>query len=480
MVSCRERFKEGGGAVADVFISYHEKSAGELARQIATALEINGISCWYARRDIPPGGDFARYIPPQIEVCKVFLLILNENAQKSRHIESELGLAFSNLNRGGKITILPIQIEDFDMDSWLKYYLIHAQTIKMPALDAERLRELAQQVAKLLNRELTPQEVEPQPPTPSAKIIKRGKCGKGAKRSEVTYILDENGVLKISGTGRMRDFKSLNVTRDTLWRNKREMVSCVEIQNGVTYIGESAFDGCMKLGSVAVPNSVTSIGSWVFHDCQSLTSIVIPNSVISIGESAFSGCTGLTSSVIPGSVVSIGESAFSGCAELTSVIICDGVTCIEDWAFFKCERLTSVAIPDSVTSIGNYAFRRCANLTSVVIPDSVTSIGENAFHGCANLISIHIPENLTSIEGWAFKDCKSLTNIDIPNSVASIGRLAFSGCAEMTSVTIPDSVTEIGWRAFHGCKKLKSVSVPAKAEVDDKAFPRTVRVTRRW
>ena len=56
--------------MADVFISYHAKSAGELAAQIAAALESAGISCWYAKRDIPPGGDFARYIPPKIDACK--------------------------------------------------------------------------------------------------------------------------------------------------------------------------------------------------------------------------------------------------------------------------------------------------------------------------------------------------------------------------------------------------------------------------
>ena len=129
--------------MADVFISYHESSAGGLAAQIADTLEASGISCWYAKRDIPTGGDFARTIPPQIDACKVFLLILNENAQRSKHIESELGLAFSRANRGGDITIFPVEIGDFEPESWIRYYLIHAQILKAPVLDAERLQELA-------------------------------------------------------------------------------------------------------------------------------------------------------------------------------------------------------------------------------------------------------------------------------------------------------------------------------------------------
>ena len=49
--------KEADG-VADVFISYHEQSAGDIAAKIAAALEEAGISCWYAKRDIPAGGRF--------------------------------------------------------------------------------------------------------------------------------------------------------------------------------------------------------------------------------------------------------------------------------------------------------------------------------------------------------------------------------------------------------------------------------------
>lgn len=70
--------------MADVFISYHENSAGELAKQIADALDAAGISSWCARRDLPGGGNFAQDIPPQIGACRVFLLILNNNVYQSR------------------------------------------------------------------------------------------------------------------------------------------------------------------------------------------------------------------------------------------------------------------------------------------------------------------------------------------------------------------------------------------------------------
>ena len=117
--------------MADVFISYHEASAGELAEQIADALDAAGISCWCARRDMLPGSDFARVIPPQIHECRLFLPILNDSVYSSRHVENEVGLAFSRLNKGEAIRIFPVEIGSFARKDWVEYYFIHTQSIKV-------------------------------------------------------------------------------------------------------------------------------------------------------------------------------------------------------------------------------------------------------------------------------------------------------------------------------------------------------------
>ncbi|MBQ9618727.1 MAG: toll/interleukin-1 receptor domain-containing protein, partial [Oscillibacter sp.] len=118
--------------MAEVFISYHEASAGLLAEEIAGRLDKAGITSWCARRDMPPGADFARAIPAQINACKVFLLLLNENVYKSKHIESELGMAFSRWNHEEDIRILPVEIGNFTRRDWIWYYLIHTQSVKFP------------------------------------------------------------------------------------------------------------------------------------------------------------------------------------------------------------------------------------------------------------------------------------------------------------------------------------------------------------
>ena len=248
----------------------------------------------------------------------------------------------------------------------------------------------------------------------AADIVDSGTCG--AKGSNLTWTLDSEGVLTISGSGDMHGYGP----SDAPWHGR---VKSAVIAEGVTSISWYAFYNCRSLTSVTIPNSVTSIGEYAFYDCTSLTSVTIPDSVTSICEYAFQGCTSLTSVTIPDSVTRIGA-----------------------WAFESCTSLTSVTIPDSVTRIGSYAFRDCASLTGIwvaegnshyssdvsgvlfnkdkttlvqcpgafaayTIPNSVTIIGDSAFFYCTSLTSVTIPDSVTIIEGGAFSDCDNLTDV---------------------------------------------------------------------
>ena len=283
-------------------------------------------------------------------------------------------------------------------------------------------------------------------------IVDSGTCG--AKGSNLTWTLDSEGVLTISGSGDMHGYGS----SDAPWYGSRSRVKSAVIAEGVTSIGESAFENCRSLTSVTIPNSVTSIGGCAFDECWSLTSVTIPDSVTSIGDSAFASCTSLTSVTIPDSVTSIGGGAFAWCTSLTGIWVTEGNSHYSSDAsgvLFSKDKTTLVqypgafaayAIPDSVTSIGAGAFGGCTSLTSVTIPDSVTSIGQHAFNGCRSLTSVTIPDGVTSIGAYAFSECSSLTSVTIPDSVTSIGDGAFASCTSLTDVYYAGS--EAQWKAI--------------------------------
>ena len=306
-------------------------------------------------------------------------------------------------------------------------------------------------------------EIESVETNASASIVHSGSCGEN-----LTWELDDQGILTIYGTGRMEDFGYNN---ESGWSEYPYTIKKVIIQEGVTSIGNNAFKDCSSLTSTTIPSSVTSIGDYAFSYCTNLTDVTIPSYVTSIGYCAFSSCGNLTSVTIPSSMISIGNRAFEDCTNLTSVIIPSSVTSIGDYVFEDCSNLTSVTIPSSVTSIGINAFAYCKSLTNVTIPSSVTSIGNSAFRECSSLTSIRIPSSVTSIEFCSFYECSNLTRATIMSGVTSIGDYAFSSCSSLTSVTIPSSVTSIGKSAFKDCDNLTRATIMSGVtSIGDYAF----------
>ena len=61
----------------------------------------------------------------------------------------------------------------------------------------------------------------------------------------------------------------------------------VVVREGVTSIGDEAFNGCTGLTSVTFPEGLTSIGERAFYGCTRLTSVTVPDSA-QLGFQAFS------------------------------------------------------------------------------------------------------------------------------------------------------------------------------------------------
>jgi len=259
-------------------------------------------------------------------------------------------------------------------------------------------------------------------------IIDSGRCG-----ANVTWTLDENGKLTISGRNRMYDYE---LAEDVPWYEHIEAIKTVVIESGVTSIGENVFTRCIKMTSVTLPDTVTSIGDFAFYGCEKLPEINLPDSIKTIGETVFYECNSLTEVTIP-----------------------DGVTAIEAWTFGWTENITTVNIPDSVTRIEELAFYRCKSLTEIVIPDGVTAIKHSTFSSCESLVSVTIPDSVTTIETEAFAGCESLVEITIPEGITSIGNYAFAWCDSLTSFEIPASVIDIIDYAFYGCESMEEYIV---------------------
>lgn len=207
-------------------------------------------------------------------------------------------------------------------------------------------------------------------------------------------------------------------------------------------------------GHVTIPEGVTAIGNYAFQDRTDITGVTIPNTVTTIGavggSGAFRGCTGLTEITIPDSVTTIWNNTFSGCTGLTSVVIPDSVTTLGQYVFRDCTGLTSAVVGSGLKDIETGIFYNCTSLTSVTLKEGIQKIGDSMFQNCSSLTSVKIPDSVEVIYLYAFMSCTNLREVDLGNKVRKIWGNAFTSCPNLKDITLPASITNLDVNAFGG------------------------------
>lgn len=96
--------------------------------------------------------------------------------------------------------------------------------------------------------------------------IASGNCG-----DYITWTLDQSGTLTFRGTGEICDYSKGAVNQP--WINYRKSITELIIEDGITRIGDRAFQSCTYIERVVIGKDVVSIGEWAFQNCYSLTSV---------------------------------------------------------------------------------------------------------------------------------------------------------------------------------------------------------------
>lgn len=134
-----------------------------------------------------------------------------------------------------------------------------------------------------------------------------------------------------------------------------------------------------KLEEVIMPKSIKKIYS-SFSECYNLKgTVVIPEGVTTIGDWAFQGCSLIEEVVFPSTLI-----------ESTSSRPASNENAICSHAFDGCSSLKAINIPACVTTLRDATFLNCTSLTSLYLPANLTSIGQMAFGGCTGLATIEV------------------------------------------------------------------------------------------
>ena len=343
-----------------------------------------------------------------------------------------------------------------------------------------------------------------------------GPCG-----DSLTWTFDpETGVLTILGEGDMWDFWSEDEPyREIPWHALAGRVTELQLNKGLTSIGEHAFADCTGLCSVTIPAGVTAIRDRAFADCYNLTTVELPEGITYL--SGFAYCYSLTDVTIPRSVTVLGHKAFCSCEQLTEIEIPEGVTYIGWAAFRNCYGLTEVTLPGTVTEVESEAFCRCYGLTEMTFPASVEEVGDWALADCSALTAATFLNPVCYLLGDCLEGSNRATVYGYNGSTAQIlaedyshpfvslgdaeiggrcgdeltwsyepetGLLAIEGSGDMwdfdvfdendnyiripwqsfqsriTAINLPDGLTRIGEGAFQECPGLTEVFIPGSVD----------------
>ena len=201
------------------------------------------------------------------------------------------------------------------------------------------------------------------------------KCG-----DDVTWEI-KNTALYISGTGPMDDFEE----NETPWYTSSKTIRAVVIGEGVTEIGNNAFNELK------------------------ITKADLPSTLVRIGKNAFES-TRLNALTLPDGLETIESEAFYWCPYIRSISIPDTVTAIGDKAFYYCKNANRLKLSAGLKSLGSYAFYYCGE-RDLVIPEGLNTIGSGCFYRNTKLVNLELPASIQMVEENAFEDCKKLNKV---------------------------------------------------------------------
>ncbi len=326
-------------------------------------------------------------------------------------------------------------------------------------------------------------------PVPAA-IIASGSCGDNA-----AWELDNEGTLKITGSGPMAD----NGTNHSPWEAYKHQIRQVVVGKDITAIGKFNFFWCSKLQAVtfeedsqlerigwgafgysslqtiAIPDSVTRIDGYAFYYCSKLSDVTIGENsrLASMGEYVFKADTSLHSLYIPDSTVQIGANIFLDA--VANVTLSVGENSYAQ-AYAEKFGIAYVArpVPVRIVASGSCGENALWELDSEGIlkisgsgPMADNETNHAPWEACKQQIKqVVIGKDITYIGKFNFFWCSKLETVtfEADSKLERIGWGAF-GYSSLETITIPDSVTRLDGYAFYYCAKLTDVEISEKSSL---------------
>lgn len=239
-----------------------------------------------------------------------------------------------------------------------------------------------------------------------------------------------------------------------------EVVIPGEIENlPVTSIGESAFEGCTDIKTIANEKNIEYIGPYAFKGCISLEGFSNPIPLTS-GDQLL-GCSALTNLELAdtGKTILLTNFTLKNCSNLESVIIPDNYLLNSNFTLSKCPLIKEIKLP-AVSSLENVIVSDCDSLAQITLPEifaresAVVNISQCSNLSVIDLSSSNIAnvtiEEMSALERIVFRKeqkinyktayCEKLNNVT--RSLAYSSELSYETCPTLKDVYYYERTSE--------------------------------------
>ena len=307
----------------------------------------------------------------------------------------------------------------------------------------------------------------------------------------------------------LKDFNSLNLSKETTIIPKQLFLECINLQevdlssyDKLESIGSYAFARCHQLSKVILPSSLKEIKMLCFYKCESLSEVIF-NSIPTCSRQVFANLDhkvkiifNLTDKKIEKVIETndqFNELITSLNGSLIDDLFIDGIVLESkgnnkyalDYCFnyelkeFKVDDYQGITITScNIGALGNIEL-----LNDVIFDENLESLSEWLFEDCYSLYTVNLEKTkITKLDKHIFENCFVLKEVLLPSSLSIIDDYAFENCYELNRITfigkqvtpntltIPSNITYIGECAFHNCKKIEEIIFEGNCKVSSFAF----------
>lgn len=162
-----------------------------------------------------------------------------------------------------------------------------------------------------------------------------------------------------------------------------------------------------------------SVAFGAFYNCSSITDIELNEGITSLGQYSFCNCKGITSFTVPDSVTEVEEYALSGCENIEVLTLPFVGADVDKNGTYDSPlghifgRSSSGVIQYSIledSSLSGYSYDIPSSLQDIIIT-SEKEIPIGAFCNCSMLKSITLNKEVNKINMYAFYNCSALSSI---------------------------------------------------------------------